>query len=79
MGVAINFDGALGAVRGDSTYLIDATLRLQGLLPQLPKPQRKEQLPKVLQGLQPRALLPKVQLQLLQQLPIRHLQWVLLK
>jgi hypothetical protein len=32
-GVAINFDGALGAVRGDSTYLIDPTLRLQGLLP----------------------------------------------
>lgn len=31
-GVAINFDGALGAVRGDSTYLIDPTLRLQGLL-----------------------------------------------
>ena len=33
MGVAINFDGALAAVRGDSTYLIDPTLRLQGLLP----------------------------------------------
>jgi hypothetical protein len=32
MGVAINFDGALAAVRGDSTYLIDPTLRLQGLL-----------------------------------------------
>lgn len=31
-GVAINFDGALGAIRGDSTYLIDPTLRLQGLL-----------------------------------------------
>ena len=31
-GVAINFDGALGAVRGDSTYLVDPTLRLQGLL-----------------------------------------------
>lgn len=31
-GVAINFDGALAAVRGDSTYLIDATLRLQGLM-----------------------------------------------
>ncbi len=32
MGVAINFDGALAAVRGDSTYLVDPTLRLQGLL-----------------------------------------------
>lgn len=31
-GVALNFDGALGAVRGDSTYIIDQTLRLQGLL-----------------------------------------------
>jgi hypothetical protein len=31
-GVAINFDGALAAVRGDSTYLVDPTLRLQGLL-----------------------------------------------
>jgi hypothetical protein len=31
-GVAINFDGALGAIRGDSTYLVDPTLRLQGLL-----------------------------------------------
>ncbi|GJG85360.1 hypothetical protein tb265_05410 [Gemmatimonadetes bacterium T265] len=31
-GVAINFDGGLGAVRGDSTYLLDPTLRLQGLL-----------------------------------------------
>lgn len=31
-GVAINFDGAIGAVRGDSTYLVDPTLRLQGLL-----------------------------------------------
>lgn len=31
-GVAINFDGGLGAIRGDSTYLIDPTLRLQGLL-----------------------------------------------
>ena len=32
MGVAINFDGALSAIRGDSTYLLDPTLRLQGLL-----------------------------------------------
>lgn len=32
-GVAINFDGELAAIRGDSTYMIDATLRLQGLLP----------------------------------------------
>lgn len=31
-GVAINFDGELAAVRGDSTYLLDRTLRLQGLL-----------------------------------------------
>jgi len=31
-GAAINFDGALGAIRGDSTYIIDRTLRLQGLL-----------------------------------------------
>jgi hypothetical protein len=31
-GVAINFDGEVSAVRGDSTYLIDPTLRLQGLL-----------------------------------------------
>lgn len=31
-GVAINFDGALSAIRGDSTYLIDPQLRLQGLL-----------------------------------------------
>ena len=31
-GVAINFDGALSAIRGDSTYLIDPNLRLQGLL-----------------------------------------------
>ena len=31
-GVAINFDGGIGAVRGDSTYLIDPTLRLQGIL-----------------------------------------------
>ncbi|MGH7647475.1 MAG: hypothetical protein ACREND_05120 [Gemmatimonadaceae bacterium] len=32
-GAAINFDGELAAIRGDSTYIIDATLRLQGLLP----------------------------------------------
>jgi hypothetical protein len=31
-GVAINFDGELAAIRGDSTYIIDRTLRLQGLL-----------------------------------------------
>jgi hypothetical protein len=31
-GVAINFDGELAAIRGDSTYIIDPTLRLQGLL-----------------------------------------------
>ena len=31
-GIAINFDGALGAIRGDSTYLVDPNLRLQGLL-----------------------------------------------
>lgn len=30
-GAAINFDGELAAIRGDSTYLLDATLRLQGL------------------------------------------------
>lgn len=30
-GAAINFDGELAAIRGDSTYVIDATLRLQGL------------------------------------------------
>jgi hypothetical protein len=30
--VGINFDGSLAAVRADSTYLIDPTLRLQGLL-----------------------------------------------
>lgn len=32
LGVAINFDGELAAIRGDSTYLIDPTLRLQGML-----------------------------------------------
>lgn len=31
-GVAINFDGALAAIRGDSTYIIDDNLRLQGLM-----------------------------------------------
>ncbi|MBV9881124.1 MAG: hypothetical protein JO180_11540 [Gemmatirosa sp.] len=31
-GVAINFDGALAAIRADSTYIIDPTLRLQGLM-----------------------------------------------
>jgi hypothetical protein len=31
-GVGINFDGELSAVRGDSTYILDRTLRLQGLL-----------------------------------------------
>jgi hypothetical protein len=32
MGVAMNYDGALSAIRADSTYLIDPTLRLQGLM-----------------------------------------------
>ncbi|HEY8852691.1 MAG TPA: hypothetical protein VIM36_10945 [Gemmatimonadaceae bacterium] len=32
-GVAINFDGSLVAVRGDSTYLLNGALRLQGVLP----------------------------------------------
>ena len=32
LGVAINFDGEIAAVRGDSTYLFDRSLRLQGLL-----------------------------------------------
>jgi hypothetical protein len=31
-GVGINFDGSLVAVRGDSTYLLNAALRLQGVL-----------------------------------------------
>jgi len=31
-GVAINFDGSLGAVRADSTYILNASLGLQGLL-----------------------------------------------
>jgi hypothetical protein len=32
LGVAINFDGELAAIRADSTYIIDPTLRLQGLM-----------------------------------------------
>ncbi|MES2523610.1 MAG: hypothetical protein V4617_12975 [Gemmatimonadota bacterium] len=31
-GVGINFDGELAAVKGDSTYVFDRTLRLQGIL-----------------------------------------------
>ena len=31
-GVGINFDGALTAVKGDSTYIFDRTLRLQGIM-----------------------------------------------
>ena len=31
-GVGINFDGELSAVKGDSTYVFDGTLRLQGIL-----------------------------------------------
>jgi hypothetical protein len=31
-GVAMNFDGTLAAIRGDSTFLLDPTLRLQGML-----------------------------------------------
>lgn len=31
-GVGINFDGSLGGVRGDSTYIFNPQLRLQGLL-----------------------------------------------
>jgi hypothetical protein len=31
-GVGVNFDGELNAVKGDSTYLFDRTLRLQGIL-----------------------------------------------
>ena len=31
-GVALNWDGSLGAIRADSTYLVDPTLRLQGVL-----------------------------------------------
>jgi len=30
-GVAINFDGSFGAVRGDSTYVVNSLLRLQGI------------------------------------------------
>jgi hypothetical protein len=32
LGVSINFDGQIGAIRADSVYLIDPLLRLQGLL-----------------------------------------------
>ena len=32
-GVGINFDGSLVAIRGDSTYLLNGALRLQGVLP----------------------------------------------
>jgi hypothetical protein len=35
-GVGINFDGELNAVKGDSTYLFDNTLRLQGILQSRP-------------------------------------------
>jgi hypothetical protein len=35
-GVGINFDGAINAVKGDSTYLFDRTLRLQGILQSRP-------------------------------------------
>jgi hypothetical protein len=31
-GVGINFDGSLAAIRGDSTYMINPALRLQGVL-----------------------------------------------
>jgi hypothetical protein len=31
-GVGINFDGELSAIKGDSTYVFDGTLRLQGIL-----------------------------------------------
>lgn len=31
-GVGINFDGELSAIKGDSTYIFDRTLRLQGIL-----------------------------------------------
>jgi hypothetical protein len=31
-GVGINFDGELSAIKGDSTYVFDRTLRLQGIL-----------------------------------------------
>lgn len=32
-GVAINFDGSLASVRGDSTYVLNSALRLKGILP----------------------------------------------
>jgi len=32
MGVSMNYDGALAGIRADSTYIIDPTLRLQGLM-----------------------------------------------
>jgi hypothetical protein len=32
LGVAMNFDGELAGIRADSTYIIDPTLRLQGLM-----------------------------------------------
>ena len=35
-GVGINFDGEINAVKGDSTYLFDRTLRLQGILESRP-------------------------------------------
>jgi hypothetical protein len=35
-GVAINFDGELAAIKGDSTYVFDRTLRLQGLFQSRP-------------------------------------------
>jgi hypothetical protein len=35
-GVGINFDGELAAVKGDSTYIFDNTLRLQGILQSRP-------------------------------------------
>jgi hypothetical protein len=35
-GVGINFDGELSAVKGDSTYIFDRTLRLQGILQSRP-------------------------------------------
>ena len=35
-GVGINFDGEVNAVKGDSTYLFDRTLRLQGILQSRP-------------------------------------------
>ncbi len=32
-GVAMNFDGSLAAIRGDSTYILSNSLRLRGILP----------------------------------------------